>query len=116
MRKSITYTIEPRLNYMTSDCYIVCIGKTQLYGKSAWITGSRNRMEKFGTKLPPNNYKVTYTLAPKTGEFYIESEDVIPFMRRVVEVKGGPEHNQIINCLLPTEWRGLRFNRKAVAL
>jgi len=115
MRKRITYIVEPRFDYVVENCYFVHHGKKLLSANSAWITNSRERMKGMGLELPPGKYKVTYTLHPE-GEFYSRSCAATPFMYRVDKIGENLFNNQIINCLIPVEWEGLKFNRKVVAL
>ena len=115
MRKSITYTIEPRLDYAVSDCYHVYHSKKLLPVKSAWITNSVKRMKGMGLEVPNTKYKVIYKLHPE-GEFTVKNDITTPFLVRVDQSNPDVFYNQIINCLLPVEWVGCKLNRKVVAL
>jgi hypothetical protein len=117
MRKVITYIVEPKHDWPISDCFNVYHGKTLKDGKSAWITNCRERMWGMGLEMPtgPYKYRVTYRL-DDNGPLMCKEDTITMFMRLVNPDPDSKAWPQIINCLLPEEWRGKRFTRKVTVL
>lgn len=72
------------------------------------------RMLELGEEMPNTIYLLTYTLAPKHGKFLAGMGFNYMNMKRFDP--SGFEHDwtnfRFVNCLIPREWEGKRFNRK----
>ena len=66
---------------------------------------------------PPKHYVVTYTLAPKTGKFYVHPDSFYNRTCANLEHSKDPQRWSCMgpswqNCKLPREWGGHRVNRR----
>jgi hypothetical protein len=75
--------------------------------------GSHTPITEMGCEVPEGKYIVVYTLAPKRGALKSRpGVGVNAFMYAASDTKTPPD--SILNCKIPHEWIGLRFNRKVV--
>lgn len=107
MKHRITFTVNP--NARPTDI-------SNDYTFHSAMSRMRECMEKCGMLIPQIRYRVTYSLAPKTGTLTGEC----PLDTHVFVYPYNPERRQFwdapIVCQLPQTWVGLRFNRKVTVL
>ena len=103
MKRKVAYKIVPIIEPLQEDWFMV---NNKRRGASCIF---RDKMESIGQGIPRVPYMLTYTLAPKRGVLECASGF---FHIRINKVGGGKSDYFFCNCLVPSEWAGMRFNRK----